>query len=67
MKHLIYDGGVEKLKGETALVRDNPESRSRMMLAQFDNFDRFSGGLAHGWHRFYAHEFKEVSYAVKVG
>lgn len=56
MKHLKYIGKDKRLFGETALVRDDPESRSRGVLAQFDN-TRLPEAFK--WWPFYSYEFEE--------
>ncbi len=57
MKHGTYVGPDSKLKGEKALVREDPESKTRGVLAQFDNLD-LPKELTHGWASFYAHDFE---------
>ncbi|MDX9698621.1 MAG: hypothetical protein RBT55_03525 [Rhodocyclaceae bacterium] len=53
MKHGTYVGREEKLKGETALLRINPQLPEQVQ-AQFDNLELEYNGvnLAHGWHIF---------------
>lgn len=57
MKHLQYIGTDERLQGKTALVKDDPESRSRGVLAQFDDL---SLREAFNWWPFYSWEFSAL-------
>lgn len=63
MKHGIYIGTNPDLRGEAALIKDDPESKTRGCLVQFDNMDKLPTSLTHGWSSFYWYEFdldKEV-------
>lgn len=60
MEHGTYVGAETALIGKTALLRDDPESKSRMVLAQFDDVELVHKGnrLGYGWHSFYSYDFK---------
>ena len=61
-RHEVYVGHVAALKGKTALVRDDEQSTTRMVLAQFDDMELVWQGnqMGYGWHPFYSYEFQEV-------
>lgn len=60
MRQGTYIRNVTGLKGERALIRDNPLSEGRTVLAQFDNLNLVLHGehLANGWHEFLAECFE---------
>lgn len=67
MQHGKYIGKIAELKGETAMLREDPfsfehQSRSPFVLAQFDKLELTLNGanLAHGWHLFEKTDFEEI-------
>ena len=55
MDHGVYIGSDTSLLGKGALVMDDPESSTRMVLAQFDDI---SLPEAFGWHPFFSYDFR---------
>lgn len=55
MKHALYVGKDPKFKNKCALIMDDPEADTALVLAQFDDC---SLKEAYGWHSFEATEFE---------
>lgn len=52
MLKATFYGGIEELRGRTALIKDRPNGKC---VAQFDDFD--IAPWCYGWHEFDRHEF----------
>ena len=68
MKHGYYVGPLEHLEGEPALLMKS--EKPGIVLAQFDDLDRFDGEkaprLAFGWHEFIEGDFEYDDYEEPV-